>query len=125
MFIHTSSLDESVALMNKIAPEHLEILTPDPFSLIPRIKNAGAIFLGEYASEPIGDYLAGPNHTLPTGGSARFFSPLGVEHFMKKSSIIYFSKDAMRELGQSCATLAKTEGLQAHQMAVVSRLKNL
>ncbi len=125
VFIHTSSLDESVALMNKIAPEHLEILTPDPFSLIPRIKNAGAIFLGEYASEPIGDYLAGPNHTLPTGGSARFFSPLGVEHFMKKSSIIYFSKDAMRELGQSCATLAKTEGLQAHQMAVVSRLNNL
>jgi len=125
VFIHTQSLDESIELMNKIAPEHLEVLTPNAFSLLPRIKNAGAIFLGEYASEPIGDYLAGPNHTLPTGGSARFFSPLGVEHFMKKSSIIYFSKEAMCELGQSCATLAHTEGLEAHKMAVLSRLKNL
>ncbi len=125
VFIHTKDLEQSIELMNEIAPEHLEILTPEPFSLLPKIKNAGAIFLGEYASEPIGDYLAGPNHTLPTGGSARFFSPLGVEHFMKKSSIISFSKQAMLELGESCANLAHIEGLQSHQMAVLERLKNL
>lgn len=125
VFIHTQNLEQSVELMNEIAPEHLEVLVSEPFSLLPRISNAGAIFLGQYASEPIGDYLAGPNHTLPTGGSARFFSPLGVEHFMKKSSIIYFSKEAMKELGCPCANLADIEGLEAHKNAVLSRVRDL
>lgn len=125
VFIHTQSIEQSIELMNEIAPEHLEVLVDEPFSLLPHIHNAGAIFLGQYASEPIGDYLAGPNHTLPTGGSAKFFSPLGVEHFMKKSSIIYFSKEAMKELGEPCANLADIEGLEAHKMAVLSRVKDL
>ncbi|MCI6217937.1 MAG: histidinol dehydrogenase [Helicobacter sp.] len=125
VFIHTRDIQESIDLMNEIAPEHLELLVDEPFSLLPYIKNAGAIFLGEQTSEPIGDYLAGPNHTLPTGGSARFFSPLGVEHFMKKTSIISFSKQAMRELGTSCAHLAEIEGLQSHQQAVLARVDSL
>lgn len=125
VFIHTQNLEQSVELMNEIAPEHLEVLVSEPFALLPHIHNAGAIFLGQYASEPIGDYLAGPNHTLPTGGSAKFFSPLGVEHFMKKSSIIYFSKEAMQEFGEPCANLADIEGLEAHKMAVLSRVRDL
>ena len=111
--------------MNKIAPEHLEIVTSNPFALLPKIKNAGAIFLGENTPEPIGDYIAGPNHTLPTGGSAKFYSPLNVEVFMKKSSIISFSKNAIEEMGDKCALLAKTEMLTAHQKSVLDRLKRL
>ncbi len=103
----------------------MEILTNAPFESLPYIKHAGAIFLGEYSSEPIGDYLAGPNHTLPTGGSARFFSPLGVEHFMKKSSIISFSSNALKEVGESCALLAQCESLNAHAQAVLVRLDDI
>jgi histidinol dehydrogenase len=121
--IITKDINEAIELMNKIAPEHLEIVTNNPFELLPKIKNAGAIFLGENTPEPIGDYIAGPNHTLPTGGSARFYSPLNVEVFMKKSSIISFSKDAILEMGEDCALLAKTEMLTAHQKSVLERLK--
>ena len=120
--IVTNDMDEAVELMNKIAPEHLEIMTKNPFELLPKIKNAGAIFLGENTPEPIGDYIAGPNHTLPTGGTAKFYSPLNVEVFMKKSSIIYFSKDAIEEMGEECALLAHTEMLTAHEKSVLERL---
>lgn len=121
--IVTNDIEEAIELMNQIAPEHLEIVTSNPFELLPYIKNAGAIFLGEYTPEPIGDYIAGPNHTLPTGGTAKFYSPLNVEVFMKKSSIISFSKKAIEEIGQECAVLAHTEGLTAHEKSVLIRLK--
>ena len=120
--IVTNDLDEAISLMNEIAPEHLEIMTKNPFELLPKIKNAGAIFLGENTPEPIGDYIAGPNHTLPTGGTAKFYSPLNVEVFMKKSSIIYFSEEAIKEMGKDCALLAKTEMLTAHERSVLERL---
>ena len=120
--IVASNMDEAINLMNEIAPEHLEVMTQNPFELLPKIKHAGAIFLGENTPEPIGDYIAGPNHTLPTGGTAKFFSPLNVEDFMKKSSIISFSKDAINELGEACALLADTEGLSAHAKSVRLRL---
>jgi histidinol dehydrogenase len=122
--IIASSMEEAIDLMNEIAPEHLEVMTKNPFELLPFIKHAGAIFLGENTPEPIGDYLAGPNHTLPTGSTAKFYSPLNVENFMKKSSIINFSKNAINELGEACALLADTEGLTAHAKAVRVRLEN-
>lgn len=123
--IVTNSMKEAISLMNKIAPEHLEVVTKNPFELLPLIKHAGAIFMGSYTPEPIGDYIAGPNHTLPTGGTARFFSPLNVEHFMKKSSIISMSKNGMLEIGEACAKLANTEGLGAHEESVRARLRDL
>jgi histidinol dehydrogenase len=113
---------EAISLMNEIAPEHLEVMTSNPFELLPHIKHAGAIFLGENTPEPIGDYIAGPNHTLPTGSTAKFYSPLGVENFMKKSSIISFSKKAINTIGEQCALLANTEGLTAHEDSVRIRL---
>lgn len=122
--IVTSSMEEALELMNEIAPEHLEVMTKNPFELLPFIKHAGAIFLGENTPEPIGDYIAGPNHTLPTGSTAKFYSPLNVENFMKKSSIISFSKNAVNELGEACALLADTEGLTAHAKSVRVRLEN-
>jgi len=122
--IITNDIDEAIDLMNQIAPEHLEIMTKNPFELLPKIKNAGAIFLGENTPEPIGDYVAGPNHTLPTGGTAKFYSPLNVEIFMKKSSIISFSKEAIEEIGKECAILAKTECLGAHEKSVLERIKS-
>jgi len=120
--IVTETMEEAVALMNEIAPEHLEVATDDPFALLPSIKHAGAIFLGHYTPEAIGDYVAGPNHTLPTGGTAKFYSPLGVENFMKKSSIISFSRQAINEIGEACALIAHTEGLGAHEASVRCRL---
>ncbi len=120
--IVTESMEEAVALMNEIAPEHLEVATDNPFALLPAIKHAGAIFLGHYTPEAIGDYVAGPNHTLPTGGTAKFYSPLGVENFMKKSSIISFSRQAINEIGEACALIAHTEGLGAHEASVRCRL---
>lgn len=122
--IVASSMEEAIALMNEIAPEHLELMTKNAFELLPYIKHAGAIFIGENTPEPIGDYLAGPNHTLPTGSTAKFYSPLNVENFMKKSSIVNFSKKAINELGEACALLADTEGLTAHAKAVRIRLEN-
>lgn len=123
--IVASSMTEAIDLMNEIAPEHLEVMTKSPFELLPLIKHAGAIFLGENTPEPIGDYLAGPNHTLPTGGTAKFYSPLNVENFMKKSSIISFSSKAIHEVGEQCALLADTEGLTAHAQSVRVRLGSL
>ena len=123
VIIIASSIDEALVLMNEIAPEHLEVMTANAFELLPKIKHAGAIFLGENTPEPIGDYIAGPNHTLPTGSTAKFYSPLNVENFMKKSSIINFSKQAIDELGEACALLADTEGLTAHAESVRVRLR--
>lgn len=122
--IVTSSLEKGIELMNQIAPEHLELLVKNPLEILPHIRHAGAIFIGENTPEPIGDYIAGPNHTLPTGGSARFFSPLSTEHFMKKSSIIAFSKKGIWQMGKECGILAHTEGLDAHQNAVLARLNH-
>lgn len=122
--IVASNMDEAIALMNEIAPEHLEVITKDPMSLLDSIKHAGAIFLGENTPEPIGDYVAGPNHTLPTGGTAKFYSPLSVENFLKKSSIISMSKQGMDEIGGACAMIANTEGLTAHEESVRIRLRD-
>jgi len=122
--IVTASMDEAIDLMNEIAPEHLEVVTKDPMSLLDSIKHAGAIFLGENTPEPIGDYIAGPNHTLPTGGTAKFYSPLSVENFLKKSSIISMSKQGMKEIGEQCAMIANTEGLTAHEESVRIRLRD-
>ena len=121
--IVTNDMEEAIILMNEIAPEHLEVATANPFELLPYIKHAGAIFLGHNTPEAIGDYIAGPNHTLPTGGTAKFYSPLGVENFMKKSSIISFSKNAINEIGNECAIIANTEGLTAHEASVRVRLE--
>ncbi len=120
--IVAQSMEEAIRLMNLIAPEHLEVATNNPFELLPFIKHAGAIFLGHNTPEAIGDYVAGPNHTLPTGGTAKFYSPLGVENFMKKSSIISFSSKAINEIGEACAMIANTEGLTAHEQSVRVRL---
>lgn len=111
-------LYKACEVCNHIAPEHLEVLTEDPFSLLPYIKHAGAIFLGRYATEPLGDYVLGPNHTLPTGGTARFFSPLGVYHFFKRSSVIYLSKEGFERVAEPAESIAKAEGLYAHYYAV-------
>ncbi len=123
--IVTKDMDEAVNLMNQIAPEHLEVATLSPFELLASIKHAGAIFLGHFTPEAIGDYVAGPNHTLPTGGTAKFYSPLGVENFMKKSSIIAFSKKGINEIGKECALIANTEGLTAHEQSVRVRLTDV
>ncbi len=122
--IVVEDLAEAASLMNRIAPEHLELMVQNPFELLPSIRHAGAIFMGAYTPEPIGDYIAGPNHTLPTGGTARFYSPLNVENFLKKSSIISMSREGIDELGLACALLAGTEGLDAHRKSVEIRLKD-
>lgn len=108
------SLDEAADTANEIASEHLEILTKDPFAMMTKIRNAGAIFLGEYSSEPLGDYFAGPNHVLPTNGTARFFSPLNVDDFLKKTSIISYSRPALEKIHQDIECFAENEGLTAH-----------
>jgi histidinol dehydrogenase len=123
VIIVAGDLDQAVTFSNRIAPEHLELAVADPFSLLPRIKNAGAIFLGHFTPEAAGDYLAGPNHTLPTGGTARFFSPLSVDDFMKKSSIVSFSADGLRRLGPAIERIATLEGLEAHGRSVSIRLR--
>jgi len=120
--IIVNSLSEAVELMNEIAPEHLEIVTKEPMELLAYIKHAGAIFLGRYTPEAVGDYMAGPNHTLPTGGTAKFYSPLSVEHFLKKSSIISMSRKGLEEIGRECAVIADIEGLHAHKKSVTMRL---
>ena len=115
-------LAEAAAFSNKIAPEHLELAVAEPFALLPQIRHAGAVFLGHHTPEAAGDYLAGPNHTLPTGGTARFFSPLGTEDFVKKSSLIFFSAEGLNRLGESIVKIAELEGLQAHARSVSIRL---
>jgi histidinol dehydrogenase len=118
-----NSLDEGIDVVNKLAPEHLEIITEDPLGLLGRIENAGAIFLGPYSSEPVGDYFAGPNHILPTNGTARFSSPLNVDDFLKKSSLIRYSKEALFRDASGIAALARHEGLEGHARAVEIRLE--
>ncbi|GLX71312.1 histidinol dehydrogenase [Paenibacillus glycanilyticus] len=117
------SIEAGIAVVNKLAPEHLEVLTVDPMSLLGLIENAGAIFLGPYSSEPVGDYFAGPNHIIPTNGTARFSSPVNVDDFLKKSSLIYYSKEALLKNGNSIMTLARHEGLEAHARAIQIRLE--
>lgn len=118
-----NDMEEAVNAINQLAPEHLEIVTDNPMELLGKIKHAGAIFLGRYSSEPVGDYFAGPNHVLPTNGTARFSSPLSVEDFQKKSSIILYSEKAMNDNGAKIAEFARLEGLEAHARAVEARLK--
>ena len=115
-------LFEAAEFSNRIAPEHLELAVAEPFELLPQIRHAGAVFLGHNTPEAAGDYLAGPNHTLPTGGTARFFSPLGTEDFVKKSSLISFSKQGLARLGKSIIEIAELEGLEAHAKSVAIRL---
>ena len=117
------SLDEAADTANEIASEHLEILTKDPFAMMTKIRNAGAIFLGEYSSEPLGDYFAGPNHVLPTNGSARFFSPLNVDDFLKKTSIISYSRPALEKIHQDIECFAENEGLTAHANSIRVRFE--
>jgi histidinol dehydrogenase len=119
------SVSEMFDLMNEVAPEHLEIQLADPSQYLSYIRNAGSVFLGRYASEPLGDYLAGPNHVLPTGGTAKFSSPLGVYDFVKKTSFIQFSQAALAADIADITKLARTEGLEAHARAVEQRFKNL
>lgn len=121
--ILVSGLSEAAQVINSIAPEHLELATGDPHALLPLIRHAGAIFLGKYSSEPVGDYFAGPNHIIPTNGSARYASPLGVESFIKRSSIIEYSNDALQANGQAIAAFARFEGLEDHARAVEKRME--
>ena len=117
------SMDEAITAVNEIAPEHLEIVTRDPFLLMTRIKNAGAIFIGEHSSEPLGDYFAGPNHVLPTNGTAKFFSALSVDDFIKKTSIIYSGREALAALHEDIENFAKAEGLTAHANSIHVRFE--
>lgn len=115
------SMEDAIRATNEIASEHLEILTKNPFDTMTRIKNAGAIFLGEYSSEPLGDYMAGPNHVLPTNGTAKFFSPLNVDDFIKKSSLISYSREALEEIHEDIIRFAEAEQLTAHANSVAVR----
>lgn len=115
------TLDEAVEFANDIAPEHLEVCAKNPIEFIGKIDNAGSVFLGNYAPEPLGDYFAGPNHVLPTSGTARFFSPLSVDSFIKKSSFIYYTKDALASAGDDIIKMAETEGLTAHANSIQVR----
>ncbi|WP_368487768.1 histidinol dehydrogenase [Clostridium sp. BJN0013] len=117
------SIEEAVDISNKIAPEHLEICTKEPFLVLGDIKNAGSIFLGDFSPEPLGDYMAGPNHVLPTSGTARFFSPLSVDNFIKKSSFTHYSEKALLEIGDKIIKLAQGEGLTAHANSIIVRNK--
>lgn len=121
--IVAESMDSAVDAANAIASEHLEILTKDPYTVMTKIKNAGAIFLGEYSSEPLGDYYAGPNHILPTNGTAKFFSPLNVDDFMKKTSIISYSREALERAHNDIELFAKKEGLTAHANSIHVRFE--
>ncbi|EET58457.1 histidinol dehydrogenase [Marvinbryantia formatexigens DSM 14469] len=116
-------LEAAIAAANEIASEHLEIMTENPFEVMTKIRNAGAIFIGPYSSEPLGDYFAGPNHVLPTNGTARFFSPLSVDDFIKKSSIVYYSREALEEIHEDIETFAKAEQLTAHANSIHVRFE--
>ena len=117
------NLDAAVGLANRIAPEHLELQVKEPFDYLGQIRNAGAVFLGHYTPEPVGDYVAGPNHVLPTAGTARFASALSVDHFIKKTSIIHYSKKAFKKEAADVMRLAELEGLDAHVKSIKARLK--
>lgn len=117
------TMEDAIEAVNEIASEHLEILTKNPFDTMTRIRNAGAIFLGEYASEPLGDYFAGPNHILPTNGTAKFFSPVNVDDFIKKTSIISYSREALRRVSDDIQLFARSEGLTAHANSIKVRFE--
>lgn len=121
--IHVTDLQEGMDLANKIAPEHFELVVKDPYSWLGQVRNVGAVFLGRYSPEPVGDYFAGPNHVLPTGGTARFYSPLNVDMFMKKVSVISYSEAALKRDAKQIALLARSEGLEAHARAVEVRFE--
>jgi histidinol dehydrogenase len=116
-------MDAAVELANRIAPEHIELQINDPFEYVGRVRNAGAVFLGHYTPEPVGDYMAGPNHVLPTSGTARFSSPLGVYDFQKRSSLIMASPEGSDTMGRTASVLARGEGLTAHARSAEYRLK--
>lgn len=117
------TLEDAIDTANEIASEHLEIVTKNPFEVMTKVKNAGAIFIGEYSSEPLGDYFAGPNHVLPTNGTAKFFSPLGVDDYIKKSSIIYYSKEALEPIHKDIIQFAESEQLTAHANSIRVRFE--
>ena len=117
------SLEQAISLANEIAPEHLEIVTEDPRAVLPEIRNAGAVFLGEWSPEPLGDYLAGPNHVLPTSGTARFFSPLSVDSFLKTMSIVAYSRDALAPIREQVVAMAEAEHLTAHANSIRVRFE--
>jgi histidinol dehydrogenase len=119
-----NDMDEAIDTVNTVASEHLEILTANPFEVMTKIRNAGAIFLGEYSSEPLGDYFSGPNHILPTNGTARFFSPVNVDDFIKKSSVIYYSKEALERDSKKIQLFANNEGLTAHANSIKVRFED-
>jgi histidinol dehydrogenase len=121
--IIAGNLSEAASLANELAPEHLELFVADPWLLLPEIKNAGAVFMGRHTPEPVGDYIAGPNHVLPTGGTARFYSPLSVDDFIKKTSLVSFTQAALDRLGPDVVRLAAAEELEAHARSVSLRLK--
>jgi histidinol dehydrogenase len=123
LIIVVKEMKEAIDLANEIAPEHLELAVERPWELLGAVQNAGAVFLGHYTPEAVGDYIAGPNHTLPTGGTARFFSPLSVNDFLKRTSFISFSREALGRVGKKVIQCAEKEGLKAHARAVEVRLK--
>ena len=122
--ILAKDMETVVAMANISAPEHLEIMTKEPFRLMPLLRNCGAMFLGQDSPEPLGDYFAGPNHILPTGGTAKFYSVLNVETFMKKTSIISYTHDALMEAADDIINMAEAEGLRAHANAIRKRKEN-
>ena len=116
-------MEEAIEAANAIASEHMEIMTKNPFEVMMRVKNAGAIFIGENSCEPLGDYFAGPNHVLPTNGTAKFFSPLSVDDFVKKSSIVYYSREALGKIHKDIEAFAKAERLTAHANSIAVRFE--
>lgn len=120
-FILAADMDEACEVANRVAPEHLELMVENPFAFLSKIRNAGAIFLGEYTPEPVGDYFAGPNHILPTGGTARFYSPVSVDTFMKTSSVVYYSPEGIEQDAEDIMKLAMVEGLTAHANSIKVR----
>lgn len=117
------TMEEAIETVNEIASEHLELVTQNPFEVMTKIKNAGAIFIGEYSSEPLGDYFAGPNHVLPTNGTAKFFSPLSVDDFIKKSSVICYSREALEAVHKDIIAFARAEELTAHANSIAVRFE--
>ena len=120
--IVAQNLDVAIDIANEIAPEHLELCMDNPFDYLDRVKHAGSVFMGRYCPEALGDYFAGPNHTLPTSGTARFSSPLGVDDFIKRSSYIKYTKEAIEKYGERVADFAEREGLSAHARSITVRL---
>jgi len=120
----TETIEEAIDISNQVAPEHLELALQEPFAYVNQIKNAGAIFMGEYSPEPLGDYYAGPNHTLPTSGTAKFASPLSLDDFVKKSSLIYYTKEALSKAKDDIVRVAESEGLDAHANSIKVRFED-